>query len=104
LLVGCANTAVGFGIIVFARLRLSLGDVSANILGYACGLTLSYFLYCPSPSPSAVESAKRAAFPRRVTVAYGVNLGALLTGIDALHIPSPLTQAGAMVCYTGVFY
>ena len=43
-LVGCANTLVGFAVILMAGWLLQLGDVAANAVGYGCGLLLSFVL------------------------------------------------------------
>ena len=44
LLVGGANTVTGLSVIYGGKMWGGMGDVSANLLGYGVGLTLSYVL------------------------------------------------------------
>lgn len=42
--VGLLNTAVGLGVIYGCKFFLEFGNVLANVVGYACGITVSFLL------------------------------------------------------------
>jgi putative flippase GtrA len=44
LFVGIINTLFGVGIIFIMKWYFNFGDIIANILGYSCGISLSFFL------------------------------------------------------------
>lgn len=104
-LVGLANTAIGYGLILFG-LHIGLGDYRANALGYAVGLCFSFF------------ANRRFTFNRRggasgsevgrflfcFVIAYTTNLGVVGLGRAAGHAEHPLVHLAAMVLYSISFF
>lgn len=75
---GALNTLVGLAVI-YGCLALGIGDVAANVAGYAVGLALSYFLNARWTFRFRGDHAR--SLPRFLgvfAVAYGANLAALL--------------------------
>jgi len=105
LAVGGLNTAAGLTVIYAARYGLGFGDVAANIIGYACGLAISFvlnarwtFRYRSRVLPALLR------FLLAFLIAYGTNLLCLLLLLHVVGIPGVLAQAASIVPYTVVFY
>jgi putative flippase GtrA len=104
-LVGCANTLLGFTVIMAAAWLLQLGDVAANAIGYACGLLLSFVLN--RRYTFRYEGRTAGALVRYLlafAVSYGVNVGVLVIFTAVLGQSSVLSQALAVCSYTIAFY
>ena len=104
-IVGIVNTALGLGAIFAAKSLLGLGDLPANIVGYAVGLLASFtlnrrwtFRHTGSPVPAAVR------FSVAFAVSYTLNLVTVLALIEGLQINAYIAQAAGVIPYTIVFY
>jgi putative flippase GtrA len=108
LLVGLANTAVGFGVIMGLQFGLGVGPHLANAGGYAIGLALSFtlnrrFVFASRARPRATA----ARFAVAALGAFLLNQAALFAA-GRLFGPGGaapvLSQAFAAATYTGVFF
>jgi len=82
-----------------------LADVPANVVGYACGLLLSFHLN-KNWTFDRRDRKRRATvipFVCAFAMAYATNLGALLLFLH-IGVNSYVAQALSMPVYTGVFY
>lgn len=105
LTVGAANTVVGLLIIYAAKWFLHFGDVSANVLGYAFGLLLSFALN--SRWTFAYHGPNLRAFlgfGLVTLVAYGMNLATVMVAILCFGLNSYFSQAMGIVPYTLTSY
>jgi len=101
---GLANTAVGLGII-YAAMWAGLGDLKANVLGYAVGITVSFTLnrtWTFQHRGYAGSAALR--FLLSVAIAYAANVVTLFAVRDGLGLSSWLAQALAVPPYTVILY
>jgi putative flippase GtrA len=103
--VGIANTLLSLAVI-YACKQLRLGDVSANFIGYACGLVLSFNLN--KKWTFRIEGKTRAShivrFACAFAVSYSANLATVLTLINNFGLNSYLAQLAGMPVYTATFY
>lgn len=104
-LVGVVNTLVGLFVIYFAMAVLRFGDVEANVLGYAVGLTVSFalnkrwtFAHAGRVLPTAFRFA--GAF----FVSYALNLATVLLLRDRFGVDPYIAQAAGMPPYTVAFF
>ena len=101
LAVGALNTGVGLGVIYLAKYALDAGDVSANALGYAVGLVLSFALNRSWTFGHTGPVHKAAArFAVVIALAYLLNLATVLFSIHALGVNGYVAQALGIVPYT----
>ena len=105
LVVGCANTVVGLGVIYFAKLVLQFDDLAANAMGFACGLSVSYALN----STWTFEHGRHdigtvCRFLAAFAVSYGANLCVLWYSIERASMNSYVAQATALLVYAVCFY
>jgi len=105
LAVGVANTLAGLAVIYGAKWLFRLGDIAANVAGYAVGLALSFLLnkhwtfrFGGAASLAAVR------FLGAFLVAYSLNLVTVLACIRVLGIDDYLAQAIGVIPYTVSFY
>ena len=103
--VGIGNTIVGLGVIYAGKWLLQFGDVLANLLGYACGFSMSFalnkrwtFRYQGPPGPAL------ARFLAVLVIAYLLNLAVVVSSRDLLHCNSYLAQALGIIPYSGFGY
>jgi putative flippase GtrA len=103
--VGLANTAIGFGLI-WLCLALGLGDYPANALGYAAGLTFSYFANRRFTFRLGGRSdpAEVGRFAFCFAVAYGANLLIVTAGREIGLAGAPALHLAAMVTYSALFF
>lgn len=104
-IVGVLNTLVGLAVIYGCKYFLGMGDVAANIIGYAVGLTVSFVLN--SSWTFEYSGPKLAAAGRFLVVfaiSYGVNLATVMGLIHLAGVNSYLAQAAGMPVYTICFY
>jgi len=104
LVVGFANTAVGLGVIFCAK-ALGLGDVTANMVGYAVALMFSFALN--KQWTFGFRGRAAAAFLRFLlvfAVAYAANLAVVVLLIDHAGVESHLAHLLGIVPYTALFY
>lgn len=105
LLVGLANTAVGYGVILSLQMKLGLHPIAANASGYAVGLFMSYALNRRYTFRS--RRSYRTSIPpfaAAVVVCYLINLAVLQFSITVLELPAAISQGLAICAYTLSFY
>lgn len=105
-IVGLANTACGYAVIV-ALLAGGAGDVVANICGYTVGLILSFFLnrrwtFRDAGTVGRLSTALR--FFMVFAVAYATNLSIVLAFASLGYSEQPLVHLAGVAVYTTVFY
>ena len=105
LTVGVVNTLFGLSVIFGLMFFLELNPAASNLVGYACGFVLGYFL---NKSWSfASYDTKNKGFLRYVTVmliAYLSNVGLVYFGIIFLGTNSYGAQIAGMFVYTSVSF
>ncbi|WP_137929508.1 GtrA family protein [Mesorhizobium comanense] len=103
--VGLLNTALGYSIIL-AGLRLGLGDIGANMTGYACGLALGFFLNRQWTFGRAGGFRPGTAMRYAITfaVAYAANLAVVMTAMSAGLIENPFVHLAGNCVYSVLFY
>ena len=105
LLVGLVNTAVGYSVVMGAHYALGASPLVANACGYLVGGAVSYLLNRTFTFGSRRNHAETLPlFVTCVAVCFVLNAAVLAFLLRVLHLPFPLSQAGAMVAYTGAFY
>lgn len=113
-LVGFANTVLGLAIIYTLKFAVGMHDVSANLLGYALGIGISYATH--AAWSFSYRGPVRAALPRYLVVtvlAYLANLVTVSAALywwgangyvaQALGVP-PYVLVGYLGAKTYVFY
>lgn len=104
-LVGIANTAIGYAIILAAML-LGANDYLANALGYGLGLSAAYLLHrrftFGLPGPGNRGEALR--FALTALFSFCVNLAVLRAAREAGYVGNPLAQLAAMGAYSVSFF
>lgn len=100
LIAGLLNSSIGYSIIFFCMYLLGVSAVVSNIIGYLCGLIISYALnrhfIFKSTSKSRIEIVR---FLFVFLVAYVFNLGMLLVLIQYVKINEGLAQVFAGSVY-----
>ena len=105
IVVGCANTLIGLGVIYLAKWQWRAGDGVANAFGYAVGFIASFFLNRNWTFQfEGRSSATFVKFALVVMVSYAVNLVVVLGCIDYLGLNSYLAQALGTVPYALLSY
>jgi putative flippase GtrA len=103
--VGLLNTTLGLGVIFAAKAFLGLGDLTANVLGYAAGLLASFALngrWTFNHHGRALPALGR--FGLAFAVAYGLNLVTVFGLRDTIQLNAYAAQALGVVPYTVCFY
>jgi putative flippase GtrA len=99
--VGVVNALLGLLVIYAAKWFLGAGDISANLLGYGVGMTVSFVLN--SRWTFEFDGAWKPAFMKFVVVslvAYAANLLMVLAAIHGAAINSYVAQALGIPVYT----
>jgi putative flippase GtrA len=105
LLVGVANTALGYAVIFGCMYVGGFSPELSNIAGYAVGFLVSYFLNRHFTFRSAQRrSTEFVRFGIVFLVAYTANLSALILLVRTLEIHAGLSQLIAGVIYIGTAY
>ena len=105
LIVGVGNTLVGLSVIYACKWLLDMGDIAANITGYAIGLTFSFLINRRWTFEHVGPFLPAAArFIIVIMVAYSSNLFVVLFSIDVLHINSYLAHAIGIGPYLVIGY
>jgi putative flippase GtrA len=102
-LVGLVNTALTYSIIV-GGLFVGLGDFLANILGYAAGLILSYFLNSRWTFRGARAKGTLLRFLIVFAAAYAGNAALILSARAFGYLENPFIHLLGMGVYTVIFY
>ena len=103
LLVGIANTLVGLGIIYFLMYYLRFDVVTANALGYAIGILMSFVLnktWTFDNRDHAFYSFLRYLLV--LCVAYAANLATVLFANSHFYLNPYLSQALGIIPYTAI--
>lgn len=102
---GAANSAFGFAIILVA-LWFGLGDVLANLTGYAGGLLLGFVTnrYWTFEVRGPVRLAEVARYLAGFALAWSLNITVVLIGVSAGMAKSPLIHLAGIVVYSAAFY
>lgn len=105
LLVGAANTVLGYAIIFGCMYRLGLSAESSNALGYSFGLLLAYLLnrFYTFNSTRRVGS-EALKFGVVFAVSYSLNFLVLVILIRVLGVHPGLSQVLAGVVYVVTSY
>lgn len=105
LLVGVANTALGYAVIFGCMYLAGLSPELSNAAGYTVGLLASYFLNRHFTFRSAQRrSTEFARFALVFLTAYTANLAVLIVLVRALAVHAGLSQVIAGVIYIGTAY
>jgi putative flippase GtrA len=105
LLVGVVNTLIGLSVIWAMKELTRASDTTANITGYAVGVTLSFLLNKRWTFGFSGESA--ASLLRFLIVfaaAYMANLATVLTLIEMMRLDSFWCQALGVIPYSALLY
>ena len=103
--VGIFNTAVGLTVIWFAKYALEINDVTANMIGYAIGIGVSFTLNRKwTFRHGKVEAATFLKFLFVLLAAYLANLSTLLISIKILGMNGYYAQLISVIPYTIVGY
>jgi len=105
LLVGVANTALGYAVIFACMYLAGLSPELSNAVGYLVALVVSYFLHRHFTFRSARR--RNTEFVRFVIVfliAYTANFIVLVVLVRGLGIHAALSQVVAGVVYVGTAY
>lgn len=105
LLVGVANTAVGYGVILILQLQYGMHPVAANASGYLLGLLMSYAMNRRYTFRSQRDHATSVpTFAAAAAICYVLNVAVLQLSINLLALPAAISQALAIGAYTFTFY
>lgn len=105
LAVGVLNTCVGLGTIYLCMYLFHLGNVTANVIGYAVGIAFSFTLNKRWTFASKGEYAPQLVrFLLVCAVAYAANLVTVMVCIDAFAANHYLAQALGILPYTAIGY
>jgi putative flippase GtrA len=105
LVVGLANTLIGYGIIFGCMYLLGLGPVVSNIIGYGLGLVVSYVLHRKVTFRSTQSrQAEALRFLAVFGIAYALNLLVLMLLIDHWQVHQGWSQVIAGVVYVGASF
>ncbi|HEX6705486.1 MAG TPA: GtrA family protein [Albitalea sp.] len=103
--VGSLNTLLGFSVIVLLTQGFGVGDVPANLAGFALGACSSYVLNKTFTFGSRKPHAHAApAFVLMLGACMAANLAVLLLALHVLHLPSIVAQALAVLAYNVLFF
>lgn len=104
-LVGVLNTLVGLGVI-WALLRLGVGDYPANACSYAVGVCFSFVLnrVWTFEVRGPVAGGEVARFLTVFALSYAVNLGVLTIMRGLGFAQSLIGQGAAMAAYSVCFF
>jgi putative flippase GtrA len=106
LLVGVLNTSVSLGVIYVAMDLAGINYAVANLIGYALGVLMSFFLnkYWTFNERSSKSVAQFGRFVLVVLVAYCCNLATVALLIPAFAHRRILAQALGVIPYTAIGY
>jgi putative flippase GtrA len=103
--VGLINTLVGLSAIYALKLFVGAGDVVANLLGYAVGVTVSFALnrkWTFAFQGDHWQASLR--FVATMAMSYAVNLSIVLVALHVFKLNSYLAQALGIPPYTIVSF
>ncbi|AGB48211.1 putative membrane protein [Mesorhizobium australicum WSM2073] len=103
--VGLLNTALGYCLIL-AGLKLGLGDIAANMTGYAGGLVLGFFLNrrWTFGRAGGFRSGTAVRYALAFVVAYTANLTIVVAAMSAGVVENPFVHLAGNCLYSVLFY
>ncbi len=105
LLVGFANTILGFAVIVVCYAALGFSAIAANAAGYAVGFVVSFFLNRTYTFRSKVRAQSGfVRFALAALVGYCVNLLVLSVAKDLFGFGVYISQALSILSYLGTVF
>lgn len=105
LVVGLANTGIGYGVIFGCMYILSLSPEISNAIGYAVGLVASYFLHRHFTFRSS--GRRQMEFVRFIiafAIAYLMNLASLIIMVRIISMNAGVSQILAGAVYVACAY
>lgn len=105
LVVGLANTGIGYGVIFGCMYIFGLSPEISNAIGYAVGLVASYFLHRHFTFRSS--GRRQAEFVRFIVafvIAYLMNLAALIIMVRIISMNAGFSQILSGAVYVGCAY
>lgn len=104
-IVGVLNTLVGLAIIFGGKYFLGMGDVAANVAGYAVGLMVSFLLNSAwTFEYGGPKLAAAARFLGVFGVSYVLNLAMVVGLIELAGVNGYLAQLAGMPVYMVCFF
>src|SRR5262249_25980540 len=104
-IVGLINTVSGLAVIYLLLWVFQLHDVSANLIGYATGITISFFLNAHWTFAFRGDLARAASrFVAVVGLGYIANLATVMIALHGLSLNSYIAQASGVIPYALVTY
>lgn len=103
--VGIINTAVGLLAIYSVLFFFNANPILANLVGYAIGLVISFYLN--KNWTFADNTSKSKVLPHYlilVTIAYLSNLGMVFIGMHFFNFGPYLVQLGGICIYTFIMF
>lgn len=105
IVVGVANTLLGYAIIFACMYLLGLSAEISNVIGYALGLVISYVMHRNFTFNSTQRRTTEVVrFVVVFAVAYLLNLGTLMLLIHHLQVHEAVAQVVAGVVYVGASF
>ena len=103
--VGAINTAVGMAVILLG-ITFGLNDVSANVAGYAAGLTLSFLLnrHWTFRHADRIDAGLVLRYLTAFLLAYAINIAIVMAFVSYGFTHNILVHLMGMAIYTIVFY
>ena len=101
--VGLLNTVIGLSVI-WGLMRAGLAPVPANMLGYAAGLTISFFLNRTWTFRAPIAPGQIGRYLVAFVLSYGLNLLILTCALYLWRGDGYLAQLVAVGAYTVAFF
>ena len=104
--VGVVNTIIGFGVILLAMTAFKIPPVWSNVIGYACGLSVSFVLNSRFTFSDRGRPGWGAVFKflTAFAIAYGLNISTLILLLMSGRELAVIAQLIAMCVYTFSFF
>jgi putative flippase GtrA len=105
ILVGFANTIIGYGLIMLLHFEFGLSPVIANATGYAVGFCVSFFMNSKFTFKSHKSYRSTIlVYAISAIVCYIINILVLQLFLVVVNMQVEVSQALATVAYTASFY
>ncbi|MBU0538655.1 MAG: GtrA family protein [Gammaproteobacteria bacterium] len=104
---GLINSAVGYGVFIFAVYCFDIRPAVANVLGYSIALVVAFWLnkvYVFSRINTSLSFFVVMRFLLAFSLAFSVNQIVLFVFVDELNFRAEISQVFAMGSYTVLFY
>lgn len=101
--VGAVNTVFGLSVIFGLMYFFGLNPTASNLIGYACGFILGYFLNKNwSFKSNAIKDNRILRYLIVILIAYFLNIGLVYFCIKFTNLNPYIAQIGGMIFYTVV--